>query len=413
MDDVLLLTLVHMFLSRGRKHNREIANIRLEHQRQQRRYRRASAFRNKLILCLSMLVDDALYVNRKVWSYSKNEEWWSQIVPSMTDRQFKDNFRLQKSTFTSLLHHIGPYLERTDTRFRRSIPVEKRVALALYALGSSSELRTLGNLFGVGKSTAGEMLHEFCTTLVDNFFHTFIQFPSTNEEVKKTTNDFQISSGYPMCLGALDGSHISIKPPLGFEVDYFNYKKYHSVVLLGVVNSSLSFTYVNVGAPGRSNDSSVFARSNLAEVIQHPTYSNHYMMINNVKIQSHLIADSAFALAPTLMKPFPSKSDMTRRNSLFNYRLSRCRSSVERAFGSLKNRFRLLHKKMEFDLDNSTTIIKAATVLHNLCISSGDEVEIDWETPQPIHKKPACNVQITGAVNIRDTLTDFFVRNPL
>ena len=62
---------------------------------------------------------------------------------------------------------------------------------------------------------------------------------------------------------------------------------------------------------------------------------------------------------------------------------------------------------MEFNLDNITTIIKAATILHSLCIASGDEVEIDWDVSQPIHEKPAWNIQMTGSNNIRDALTDF------
>jgi hypothetical protein len=405
---------MHSYLSKKKRYNREITNIRLECQRLHQKYHRISTVRTKLITCLLMLIDDPLCTNRRItWSHSKNDKWWTEIVPDMTERQFKDNFRLQRSTFSALIYHIGPYIQKKDTILRPSIPVQKRIAVALYALGSTSELRTIGNLFGIGKNTAGLLLHEFCCTLVDILFHRFIKFPNTDQEIKDTIDDFQTKYGYPMCLGALDGSHISIKPPLGFEIDYFNYKKHHSVILLAVVNASLQFIYVNVGAPGRSNDSSVFGSSKLAEVIQHQIYSNHFMMINNVKIQSHLIADSAFALSKTLMKPFPERLNMPRRNTLFNYRLSRCRCTVERAFGSLKNRFRLLHKKMEFKLDNLTTIIKAATILHNLCIIEGDNIEIDWEIPQPIHKKPACNVQTTGGGDVREAMTDFFLQNPL
>ena len=98
-------------------------------------------------------------------------------------------------------------------------------------------------------------------------------------------------------------------------------------------------------APGRCNDSSIYSGSNLAQVIQHPIYSKQFTLINGVKVQAHLIADSAFALNPTLMKPYATKSDMPRQHTLFNYRLSRCRSTVERSFGALKNRFRCLYKK--------------------------------------------------------------------
>jgi hypothetical protein len=290
--------------------------------------------------------------------------------------------------------------------------MDKKLSI-LYFLGSTCELRTIANLFGIGISTAGQIVHEFCSVLVNTFFHRFIKFPATDKEINDTMNDYYIGSGYPMCIGSLDGTHIAIKPPLGFKTDYFNYKKYHSVIMLAVVNSSLLFTYVNVGAPGCCNDSSVFFRSSIADLIQLPIYADHHITINNIKIQAHLIADSAFALKPTVIKPYADRPNMPRSNSLFNYRLSRCRCTVERAFGSLKNRFRCLHKKLEFDLDHIHTIIKAATILHNICIFSNDHIEIDWDIPQKIYKKPPCNTQTTGAIGIRDALTVFFEQNPL
>ena len=76
-----------------------------------------------------------------------------------------------------------------------------------------------------------------------------------------------------MCLGSLEGTYIAVKPPLGEECDYLNYKKHPSVIVLAVVNASLKFTYANIGAPGRCNDSSVFTRSNLAEVTENPIYT--------------------------------------------------------------------------------------------------------------------------------------------
>jgi hypothetical protein len=148
-------------------------------------------------------------------------------------------------------------------------------------------------------------------------------------------------------------------------------------------------------------------------VVQHQIYQNHFMLINNVKVQSHLIADSAFSLNSTLLKPYPDKPNMPKSQSVFNYRLSRARCSVERAFGCLKNRFRLIHRKLEHDLNNVTYIIKAATVIHNLCILAGDNTEIDWETQPVIHKKPSCNTHTRGGNNIREALTDYFLQHPL
>ncbi|CAF3219914.1 unnamed protein product [Rotaria sp. Silwood2] len=361
-----------------------------------------------------MLLDNSFESShRLVWPYNKSDHWWTEIVSKMNDRKFKENFRLERSTFLFLVNHIVPLLKKDDTKFRLTISVEKRICCALYCLGSSSELRTIGNLFGIGKSTVGKILHEFCGIIIEVFFYRIIKFPATDEEIKNTVNGFLDKYNYLMCLGALDGTHISIKPPLGLESDYYNYKKFHSIVMLAVVDSNLHLTYVNVGAPGRCNNASVYARSTLSEVIQNTIYRNHYIMVNNANVQAHLIADSAFALDRTLMKPYPLRPDMPREYAAFNYRLSRCRCSVERAFGLLKNRFRILHKKMEFDLDNTINVIKATVVLHNLCIISEDLSEIEWDVSETIYKKPGCNATTTEGIDLRHALTQYFIQNSL
>ena len=49
---------------------------------------------------------------------------------------------------------------------------------------------------------------------------------------------------------------------------------------------------------------------------------------------------------------------------------------VERAFGLLKNRWRITLKLMEMNLENAVRCITASCVLHNFCILNGDEFDI-------------------------------------
>ena len=414
MDQKLFLAATHSYLRKKHEYNRKIAKINIEYEHQKRKKRRALYMRNFLLSYFNILIDQSINIySRSAWSFSKSGYWWSEVVPKMNDKQFKDNFRLCKSTFKRILDQVSPYLEKQDTVLRSAITSDKRLACALYTLGSTSELRTIAHLFGIGKSTAAEILHEFCSVMVELFFHRLIQFPVTNKQIKETTDLFFEKYGYPMCVGSIDGTHISIEPPIGQEADYFNYKKFHSVIVLAVVDASLKFTYLNVGAPGRCNDSFVYNRSSLFEVMQNQVYAHNYLMINNSPVQAHLVGDSAFPLSKNLMKPYTERPNMPPDQSTFNYRLSRCRCTVERSFGHLKNRFRAIHKKMEFDIENSKKIIKTVCILHNICVDMDDCIETDWNIAVPPYRKPTCTVQTAGSVNMRDTLTNYFLQNPL
>ena len=61
----------------------------------------------------------------------------------------------------------------------------------------------------------------------------------------------------------MDGKHIPIKCPKGDGSTFFNYKGFHSIVLLGLVDSDYKFTFIDVGCKGRISDGGVFRNTEL------------------------------------------------------------------------------------------------------------------------------------------------------
>ena len=61
----------------------------------------------------------------------------------------------------------------------------------------------------------------------------------------------------------MDGKHIPIKCPKGDGSTFFNYKGFHSIVLLGLVDSDYKFTFIDVGCQGRISDGGVFRNTEL------------------------------------------------------------------------------------------------------------------------------------------------------
>lgn len=82
------------------------------------------------------------------------------VLLTCTDYDWVQNFRMSKVTFQYLCTELRPVIQRKDTCLRRAITVEHRVAITLWCLATPAEYRTIAHLFGIGRSTVCEIVHE-------------------------------------------------------------------------------------------------------------------------------------------------------------------------------------------------------------------------------------------------------------
>ena len=66
------------------------------------------------------------------------------------------------------------------------------------------------------------------------------------------------------------------------------------------------------------------------------------------------------------------------KESIWNFIQSSTRMTVERVFGILKGRWRILLKRIDMPLQNVLDIVTASLCLHNLCILENDDFDMDW-----------------------------------
>lgn len=77
------------------------------------------------------------------------------------------------------------------------------------------------------------------------------------------------------------------------------------------------------------------------------------------------------------MKPYSSKN-LTHKQKIFNYRLSRARRTVESAFGIFSNKWRIFHTAISMLPETADLIVTASVCLHNYVLKeeqcSGDKM---------------------------------------
>lgn len=163
-----------------------------------------------------------------------------------------------------------------------------------------------------------------------------------------------------------DGKHIAIRSRKEYGSFYYNYKGFHSVILLAIVDANYNFLYLNIGSNGRANDAAVFNDSSLCKgiinnIFDFPLDAN--LPGTDKKVPYVFVADDAFRLTPRILKPYGERS--INSNKIFNYRLSKSRCVVENAFGILANKFQLFQKEIDLSVEKVEKITLAACALHN------------------------------------------------
>ena len=148
--------------------------------------------------------------------------------------------------------------------------------------------------------------------------------------------------------------------------------------LQGIVDTNLKFIHSKEGYPGSIHDARVLRLSGLYELAENEQIlSRPTCNINATEIRPLLAGDSAYPLTNWIIKPYPDRGRLTPDQRKFNVKFSALRSVVERAFGTLKARWRIELKKVEQNTSTLKKTVIAACVLHNICIGTGDLYDTD------------------------------------
>ena len=109
-------------------------------------------------------------------------------------------------------------------------PAERLVMTLRYlATGDSQQSQCF-------KSTICHLIHETCIGIWSALGDVYSKSPSSSSDWEGIANEMFEEWNFPHCIEVLDGKHVMIMmtecPNGGFE--HFNYKGYHSIVLLMV-----------------------------------------------------------------------------------------------------------------------------------------------------------------------------------
>lgn len=239
-------------------------------------------------------------------------------------------------------------------------------------LATGDTFQSLSFYFARGQSTISKIVAETTEAIWNTLKHDYMSLPQ-KEHWKAIANRFWEVWNLPNCLGALDGKHIRIQKIPKTGSSNFNYKGYHSIVLMACSDADGIFTTIETGFAGRNSDGGIFRESRLGRWLERLEKEGLNLPEDAVlphdesgqAFPHYFVGDEAFPLKRYMMRPFPQRV-LNNSRRIFNYRLSRGRKTVECAFGMMTQKFQILKTAILSTKHlNITNIVKCCCILHN------------------------------------------------
>lgn len=176
---------------------------------------------------------------------------------------------------------------------------------------------------------------------------------------------------FPNAIGTIDGVHTLVSPPKSEHAKCHNRKGQLSLNHLAACDFNMWFTYVLSGWEGSVADGFLFAKATASHDLSIPP-------------NKYYLADTGFVMTPKLMLPFREWSQGNDKpkdqQELYNLQNATARNVIERVFGVMKDRFKIIREANRYDLKTNARIMSVLAALHNfICCHDGDDIPEPWE----------------------------------
>lgn len=228
-----------------------------------------------------------------------------------------------------------------------------------------------------------------------------VKLPTSNTPLgSRVADDPKYATYFTDCLGALDGTHIDVHVHPQEHPRYRNRKGHLSQNVLAVCDFDLQFTYVLAGWEGSAHDSTVLRDAILNHGFKTPGkkywlgdagYSNTETVLVPYKGTRYHLKEQRLSS----LKPETSKE-------LFNLRHASLRNVIERIFGVLKRKYRILQTPSEYSIETQTRIIVACTGLHNYVRNIegvNADILLHQETPDQVTGREAIEPRVVYPID--------------
>lgn len=321
--------------------------------------------------------------------------WFTQYLcpsPLYNAAQFRSRFRVPLGLYRVLereLSSVEPrLLQGTDCTGRRGHPLHVKLLNALRRLGHGRSFHDLEDQSCMSIEAQRQSFMFFLNSVSERFGPHFLNREPTVTELQRLSDSFA-ARGFPGCVGSVDCMKIKWKNcPRAFKGQYYNPKDGKLAVLSceAVADGDLYCWHWFAGRPGTNNDVTVADHSPLFNDIL--TGKRRIHLPNGYVLGGVRRSWPVFYLGDGIYPKWaifflPVAGATTEKELNAARRQESVRKDVERLFGCLQGRFRILrHEREEWSDEIVQLISQVCVILHNMIVTMVKRGELDGEAEE-------------------------------
>ncbi|KAJ3697979.1 hypothetical protein LUZ61_001684 [Rhynchospora tenuis] len=246
--------------------------------------------------------------------------------------------------------------------------IEECVAMFLQMLGHGYTMRNLAEDFQHSEETVWRYIH-LVMSAVKRMQRDYIKLPGPDAPVHPKLRQGSEYYAFKDALGAIDGTHIPAFPDSHeeFKERWRNRKGNVTQNVMAAVDFDGRFVAVLAGWEGSGQDSLILRKA-LEQGFTVP--EGRYYLVDSGYANTHQFLSPYRGMLYHLASFRQRRMENRYQNGeeLFNHRHAQLHNVVEKAFGILKGRFRLLQNMHHYKYDFQIDIVLACCVIHNFLI---------------------------------------------
>lgn len=268
------------------------------------------------------------------------------------------------------------------------VSLEEQAAIFLYTCVTGLSLRHVGERFQHSTTTISKYFKKVLVALAsDPFYSAYVILPTAEDPVADyiTSKPGKLWPYFADVIGAMDGTQINCNPP-SEELDAArNRKGGVTQNCLACTSFDMRFQYMLGGWEGSACDTTLYTNARFNDLrVPHGKY---------------YLADAGFGFCDFLITPYTGcryhlaewgRADVrpVTKEELFNLRHAQARNVVERIFGVVKRRWRIMTAPPEINMKFQAMLPAALAALHNFILRY-DFTEMEEVTEQIVASSTA------------------------